>query len=78
MSSRSIPAIVSFPLAGLKPLYSSRRGKKLVVEVDVDSMKKVNDPSTIDDMVSEARLEYFAGRTKGFKDTDKLVAYLNS
>lgn len=78
MATQTSPAIISFPLSSLKPLYRSNRGKKLVVEVDVSSMKKVNDPSTIDDMVAEARLEYFAGKTKGFKDMDKLVNYLNS
>lgn len=73
-----MPATISFPLTGLKPLYSSNRGKKLVIEVDVSSMKKVNEAKTIDDMVAEARLEYFTGKTKGFKDTNKLIDYLNS
>lgn len=78
MSSQNMSATISFPLAGLKPLYSSSRGRKLVVEVDVGLMKKVNEPSTIDDMVTEARLEYVSGKTKGFKNMDKLVNYLNS
>ncbi|OGG22390.1 hypothetical protein A3D03_05025 [Candidatus Gottesmanbacteria bacterium RIFCSPHIGHO2_02_FULL_40_13] len=78
MSAQTTPATISFPLSGLKPLYRSSRGKKLVVEVDVGSMKKVNDPSTIDDMVAEARLEYYAGKTKGFKNTNKLIDYLES
>jgi len=78
MAAQTAPATVSFPLTGLKPLYSSKRGKKLVVEVDVGSMKKVNNPNTIDDMVAEARLEYYTGKTKGFKDARKLVNYLNS
>jgi len=78
MSTQTTPATISFPLTGLKPLYSSKGGRKLVIEVDINSMKKVNDPVTIDDMVAEARLEYFAGKTKGFKDADKLIEYLNS
>lgn len=78
MSTQTTPATISFPLTDLKLLYSSNRGKTLVVEVDVNSMKKVNEPKTIDDMVAEARLEYHAGKTKGFKDMNKLVNYLNS
>ena len=78
MSAQTIPATISFPLTGLNPLYSSKGGKKLVIEVDVNSMKKVNDPATIDEMVAEARLEYFTGKTKGFKDTKKLIRYLES
>ncbi|MBU4360963.1 hypothetical protein KKC16_00460 [Patescibacteria group bacterium] len=72
------PATISFPLTGLKPLYSSELGKKLVLEVDVDSLKKINEPNTIDEMVAEARLEYYAGQTKGFTDTKKLMNYLNA
>jgi hypothetical protein len=78
MADQKIPATISFPLKSLKPLYSTKQGKKLVVEVDVDSMKKINDPKTIDDMVAEARLEYFTGKTKGFKNMDKLIDYLDS
>lgn len=78
MSTRNTPATISFPLTSLRPLYGTKRGKKLVVEVDVDSMKKVNDPNTLDDMVAEARLEYHTGKTKRFKDTNKLIDYLES
>lgn len=78
MATQITPATISFPLTSLRPLYSSNLGKTLVVEVNVDSMKKVNDPSTVDDMVAEARLEYFAGKTKGFRNTNKLVKYLDS
>lgn len=73
-----MPAVATFPLTSLRPLYSSNRGKKLVVEVDVKSMKKVNEPGTIDEMVTEARLEYHTGKTKGFKDMGKLIDDLNA
>ena len=71
-------AAISFPLSGLRPLYSSQKGRKLVIEVDVKSMKKVNSPNTIDEMVAEARLEYALGQTKGFTDTKELIRYLNA
>jgi len=72
------PAAVTLPLTALKYLYSPARGKKLVVELDVNSLKKVNEPNTIDEMVAEARLEYYSGKTKGFRDTKKLMTYLES
>lgn len=78
MTTQTSPATISFPLSSLRPLYSSNRGKKLVVEVDVASMKKVNEPRTIDDMVAEARLEYHTGKTKGYKDMGKLIDDLNA
>ena len=72
------PATVMLPLTAFKYLYGVATGKKLIVEIDVDSLKNVNKPSTIDEMVAEARLEYFAGKTKGFADTKKLMDYLNA
>ena len=78
MSIQIIPATVSFPLTSLRPLYSSDRGRKLVVEIDVKSMKKVNDPNTIDEMVAEARLEYAMGKSKTFTSADELIKELYS
>jgi len=72
------PAVVSFPLTSLRPLYSSQRGEKLVVEVDVDSMREVNEPSTIDEMVAEARLEYALGKSRTFTSADALIRDLHS
>ena len=71
-------AAISFPLAGLRPLYSSQKGKKLAIEVDIKSMKRVNNPNTIDEMVAEARLDYAMGRTKGFTDTKEMMRYLEA
>ena len=71
-------ASIKIPLTGLRCLYRSTRGKKIVCEIDVASMKKVNEPGALDELVAEARLEYFAGQTKGFKDIKKLMAHLAS
>ncbi|MFH1187349.1 MAG: hypothetical protein V1688_00645 [bacterium] len=72
------PAAISFPLTCLRPLYSSQQGKKLVVEVDINSMKKINDPNTIDEMVAEARLEYALGKSETFISADALIKDLHS
>lgn len=72
------PALVTLPLTAFRYLYSPTRGKKLVVEIDLNSLKKVNEPNTIDEMAAEARLEYYSGRTKGFTDAKKLTTYLKA
>ncbi|HAQ05280.1 TPA: hypothetical protein DCP13_00540 [Candidatus Azambacteria bacterium] len=72
------PAAVMLPLTAFRYLCGVATGKKLVVELDVDSLKNVNKTSTIDEMVAEARLEYFSGKTKCFADTKKLMNYLNA
>ncbi len=71
------PATFKLPFSAVKCLYKSMRGKKIVCEIDISALKKINDPNTIDEMFAEARIEYFTGRTKSFTDTKKLMAYLN-
>lgn len=71
------PAALMLPLTALKCLYKSARGKRIVCEIDLASLRKFNEPSTIDEMVAEARLEYFTGKTKSFTDSKQLLAYLN-
>lgn len=78
MPIKTKPAAVTLPLTAIKYLYSPVRGEKLVVELDIKSLKKINEPNTIDEMVAEARLEYHSGKTKGFTDTKKLMAHLES
>ena len=78
MLTKTKPAVVRLPITAMKYLYSPIRGKKLVVELDINALKAVNRPNTIDEMVAEAKLEYYSGKTKGFKDTKKLMAYLKS
>lgn len=69
---------VTLPLTAFKYLYSADMGKKLVIEIDADFLKKINEPRDIDEMVADARLEYFDGKLKGFVDTKKLMNYLNA
>jgi len=71
-------AAVTLPLTDVKLLYRSNRGKKLVLEIAIEALKRVNEPNTIDAMVAEARFDYFVGKTKGFTDTKKLMSYLES
>lgn len=78
MLTKTRSATVNLPLTALKYLYSPARGHKLVVELDIDSLKAANKPGTIDEMVAEAKLEYYSGKTKGFKDTKKLIAHLKT
>ena len=78
MPTKTKPAAVTLPLTAMKYLYRTPRGKKLVVELDIDSLKKVNEPNTIDEMMAEARLEYALGKTKGFTSAEALIKELHS
>ena len=78
MSTQAKAAAITLPLTALKFLYSNTQEDKIVCEINVDALKKVNKPTTIDEMVAEAKLGYFTGKTKGFKDANKLIDYLNT
>ncbi|MDP1689445.1 MAG: hypothetical protein Q8L47_04965 [bacterium] len=71
-------ASIKLPLSGLRPLYRTSHGKKVVLEVDVSALRAINESNTIDEMVGEARLEYFSGKTKGFRNIKKLLAHLGT
>ena len=69
---------INIPINGLTYLRKNEQTGKAVCEIDIDLLKKINQPSLIDQMVAEARAEYEAGQTKGFTDMDALIADLNS
>ncbi|OGH73723.1 MAG: hypothetical protein A3C90_02970 [Candidatus Magasanikbacteria bacterium RIFCSPHIGHO2_02_FULL_51_14] len=71
-------AAVTLPLTALKCLYKSARGKKIVCEIDVAALKRINEPNTLDEMVAEARLEQALGKTKSFTSPAALIKELNS
>ncbi len=72
------PAIINFPITSLKPLYRNQQGDKLIIEVDIEAMKTVNEPNNIDEMVAEARLEYALGKTKNFDSAEELIKELRA
>lgn len=71
------PAVITLPLTALKCLYKSARGKKIVCEIDITALKSINEPNTLDEIIAEARFEYFTGKTMSFTDTKELLSYLN-
>ena len=76
--AKKIPAALKLPLLGMKPLYHNRAAKTLIIEVNIDALEEANAPSTIDEMVAEARLERAMGRTQSFTNADDLIADLRS
>ena len=67
---------VTIPLTALKCLYRNANDNKVVCEIDVDSLKELNEPTTLDEMVAQAHWEYATGKTKGFQTTDDLMRHL--
>ena len=76
MASKILTPTIGIPLSGLNYLYRTGDNKKVVCEIDIEALKTINDPATVEEMVAEARLEYMAGKTKGFDNTDTLLSHL--
>lgn len=70
-------AMIRIPLSSIRYLSSDVKKKKMTFEISTKNLTRVNKSSTLDEMIAEAKLEYAMGKTKGFTDTKKLMAYLN-
>jgi len=71
-------AMVTLPLSALRYLSRYPREKKIVVEISVDEIKRVNKAETLDEIINEARLDYALGNYKTFSSARDLIAELHS
>lgn len=70
--------MVKFPLSALRYLSRYPREKKIVVEISTDQIKRVNSAETLDEIISEARLEYAMGKYTTHKTAKSLIAALDA
>lgn len=75
---RTDEAMVSLPLSALRYLSRYPREKKIVVEISVDEIKRVNKAQALDEIINEARLDYALGHYKTFSSAKDLIAELHS
>ncbi|OGH71435.1 MAG: hypothetical protein A2921_01680 [Candidatus Magasanikbacteria bacterium RIFCSPLOWO2_01_FULL_43_20b] len=71
-------AIVKIPLSAFRYLSRYSRGKKIVVEISTDDLKRVNAAKTIDEIINEARLDYALGDYSTHKTPKSLIAALRA
>lgn len=77
-SKRTKEAMVKIPLSALHKITGFPRKKRLIFEIDTASLERVNEPSTLDEIVAEARIEKALGKTKSFTSAEALLKELNS
>ena len=70
--------LVQIPLSALKCLSSDLKGGKIICEINIMEMKRVNKSRTFDEIISEARLDYAKGDYKSFITSKTLLAYLKN
>ena len=69
---------VNIPLSALRCLSGYPKEKKVICEINMDELKKVNEPETIDEIISSSRLDYALGNFKTFNSADDLIKDLHS
>lgn len=71
-------AMVNIPLSAFRYLSKYPREKKIVVEIAIDDIKRVNSAETLDEIINEARLDYALGNFTTHKTAESLIATLEA
>lgn len=71
-------AMVKIPLSAFRYLSRYPREKKMVVEISIDDIVRVNPAETLDEIINEARLDYAVGNYSTYKTAKGLIAALRA
>lgn len=71
-------ALVKIPLSAVRYLSRYPREKKMLVEISTEDLRRVNRAETIDEIISEARLDYARGDFTTHASASRLLADLKS
>ena len=77
-SKKASEAMVKIPMSSLKYISGNSNNKKIIIEISIDDIKRVNTAETFDQIVNEARYDYLVGNYKTFTDSAGLVSELHS
>lgn len=77
-SKKTREAIVNIPLSAFRYLSKYPREKKIIVEIGIEDMKRVNSAETLDEIINEARLDYALGDYTTHKTAKSLIAALDA
>ncbi|MEK7083864.1 MAG: hypothetical protein AAB932_01380 [Patescibacteria group bacterium] len=77
-AKRTNEAMVKIPLSAFRYLSRYPREKKIVVEIALDAIKRVNSAKTLDEIINDARLEYALGNYTTHRTAKSLIAALDA
>lgn len=69
---------MKIPLSALRYLSKYPREKKIVVEISMDDIVRVNSAETLDEIISVARLDYVLSDYSSYKTAKGLIAALRA
>ncbi|MDD5731328.1 MAG: hypothetical protein PHU42_00300 [Patescibacteria group bacterium] len=71
-------AMIQIPLSSLRCILSYPKENKIICEIDVKSIERVNKSKDLDEIINESRLDYALGNYKSFASAKDLIAELRS
>lgn len=66
-------ATINIPLAAVRCVSGKPKEKRVVCEIDVEQLRLVNEPQTLDELLAEADFDIAAGNYKTFTSVDEMV-----
>lgn len=70
--------MVKIPLSALRCILRYPKEKKIVCEINIKDIKRLNDAETLDEIINESRLDYALGNYTTHSSTKSLIAELRS
>ncbi|MBU4332675.1 hypothetical protein KKD19_05630 [Patescibacteria group bacterium] len=70
-------ARVTIPLGAMRCISGYPKERKVICEINMDALEKVNDAETFDEIISQARLNYALGNYETFNSARELVEDLH-
>jgi len=71
-------AIVTIPLGAMRCISGYPKERKVICEINMDELERVNDAETFDEIIGQARLDYALGDYKGFNSAEELIKDLHN
>ncbi|MBI4135866.1 hypothetical protein HY477_03995 [Candidatus Uhrbacteria bacterium] len=69
-------ATINIPLSAVRCVSGKPNEKLVVCEIDVEQLRMINEPQTIDELLAEADFDIAAGNYKEFTSMDDMIADL--
>lgn len=70
--------ILSLPLSSFRLISRNQKNNRIIVEINLQALKKINEPETLDELISQSRFDFATGNFQSFSNAADLVADLNS
>ncbi|PIT94181.1 hypothetical protein COU00_00325 [Candidatus Falkowbacteria bacterium CG10_big_fil_rev_8_21_14_0_10_43_11] len=71
-------AMIKIPLSALRCILRYPKEKKIICEIDIKDMKRLNRAETLDEIINEARLDYASSNFTAHTSLKSLLNELHS